>query len=87
LWLLVVAEGLVVIMVVAVEPVDLEPVLEPLLLLALLTQLQLAQVAMVAHTNQEQVVQEAVRLLLGAHHRLRHPALFLLVAVAAIEAN
>jgi hypothetical protein len=30
LWLLVVAEGLVVIMVVAVEPVDLEPVLEPL---------------------------------------------------------
>jgi hypothetical protein len=31
IWLLlVVAEGLVVIMVVAVEPVDLEPVLEPL---------------------------------------------------------
>jgi hypothetical protein len=30
LWLLVVGVGLVVIMVVAVEPVDLEPVLEPL---------------------------------------------------------
>jgi hypothetical protein len=52
------------------------------------TPLLLAQVAMVAHTIQEQVVQEAVRLLLVvAHHRLRHPALFLLVAVAAIEAN
>jgi hypothetical protein len=41
---------------------------------------------MVAHTIQEQVVQEAVRLLLVDQHRLRHPALFLLVAVAAIEA-
>jgi hypothetical protein len=47
----------------------------------------LAQVAMVAHTIQEQVVQEAVRLLLGAQHLLRHPALFLLAAVAAIEAD
>jgi hypothetical protein len=67
---------------VAVERVDLEPVLEPLLLLERLTQLPLALVALVL----QPVLAIAVhhRLLLGAQHLLRHPVLFLLVAVLGL---
>jgi hypothetical protein len=67
---------------VAVERVDLEPVLEPLLLLERLTQLPLALVALVL----QPVLAIAVhhRLLLGDQHLLRHPVLFLLVVVLGL---
>jgi hypothetical protein len=67
---------------VAVERVDLEPVLEPLLLLERLTQLPLVLVALVLPLVLAIMVHHL--LLLGAQHLLLHPVLFLLVAVLGL---